>query len=283
MKTEIERIKSFLEMTRKDLNPKYQGINTGKLLKMAKDNRSYSPAERKAIQAEINMRNQVREETGVPANNTTSGPGMGSDNSLHTRKARIFKNIYRRFNTKKEATRLGVRENYNKNLYYLQPNGTWKKGGDGRSEGKTKEELIKAGCSNKIVEAKKSSLTSKFLKSRDKYEKIGYYQNLIKMAKTPEQKAKLQVKLDSLKESESQIKNAGVSGYNKPKASNNGKSSHIVVAKDGNKTKTIRFGQAGVKGSPDGTTRNKAFKARHAKNIAKGKMSAAYWANKVKW
>ena len=45
----------------------------------------------------------------------------------------------------------------------------------------------------------------------------------------------------------------------------------------------IRFGQSGATGSPDGTARNKAFKARHAKNIAKGKTSAAYWANKVKW
>ena len=77
---------------------------------------------------------------------------------------------------------------------------------------------------------------------------------------------------------------AGVSGYNKPKATpNHPKKSHVVVAKVGDKTKTIRFGQQGVKGSPDGSARNKAFKARHAENIAKGKMSAAYWANKVKW
>ena len=77
---------------------------------------------------------------------------------------------------------------------------------------------------------------------------------------------------------------AGVSGYNKPKATpNHPKKSHVVVAKVGDKTKTIRFGQQGVKGSPDGSARNKAFKARHADNIAKGKMSAAYWADKVKW
>jgi hypothetical protein len=55
------------------------------------------------------------------------------------------------------------------------------------------------------------------------------------------------------------------------------------VAKSGDQVKTIRFGQQGVVGSPDGTARNKAFKERHAENIAKGKMSAAYWANKVKW
>ena len=77
---------------------------------------------------------------------------------------------------------------------------------------------------------------------------------------------------------------AGVSGYNKPKRTpNHPTKSHIVVAKDGDEIKTIRFGQQGVQGSPEGSARNKAFKARHAENIAKGKMSAAYWANKVKW
>jgi hypothetical protein len=77
---------------------------------------------------------------------------------------------------------------------------------------------------------------------------------------------------------------AGVSGFNKPKATPNHPSkSHVVVAKEGDNIKTIRFGQKGVKGSPEGSARNKAFKARHASNIAKGKMSAAYWADKVKW
>jgi len=72
-------------------------------------------------------------------------------------------------------------------------------------------------------------------------------------------------------------------GYNKPKRTPDANKSHAVLAKEGDKVKLIRFGQQGVQGSPDGTARNKAFKARHAKNIAKGKMSAAYWANKVKW
>jgi hypothetical protein len=72
-------------------------------------------------------------------------------------------------------------------------------------------------------------------------------------------------------------------GYNKPKRTPNASKSHAVLAKDGDKVKLIRFGQQGVQGSPDGSARNKAFKARHASNIAKGKMSAAYWANKVKW
>ncbi len=77
---------------------------------------------------------------------------------------------------------------------------------------------------------------------------------------------------------------AGVSGYNKPKKTpNHPTKSHVVVAKSGDTTKTIRFGQQGVKGSPEGTKRNAAFKARHADNIAKGKMSAAYWANREKW
>ena len=85
---------------------------------------------------------------------------------------------------------------------------------------------------------------------------------------------------------------AGVSGFNKPKRTpNHPKKSHIVVAKEGSKIKTIRFGQQGVttagkpkKGeSARQKARRKSFKARHAKNIAKGKMSAAYWANKVKW
>jgi hypothetical protein len=80
------------------------------------------------------------------------------------------------------------------------------------------------------------------------------------------------------------LKRVGVAGFNKPKRTpNHPKKSHVVVAKEGDKVKTIRFGQQGVQGSPDGSARNKAFKARHAKNISKGKMSAAYWADKVKW
>ena len=83
---------------------------------------------------------------------------------------------------------------------------------------------------------------------------------------------------------------AGVSGYNKPKRTpNHPKKSHVVVAKEGDKVKTIRYGQQGVSGAGKNPktaaekARRKSFKARHAKNIAKGKMSAAYWANKSKW
>ena len=94
------------------------------------------------------------------------------------------------------------------------------------------------------------------------------------------------------KKKNGKLKRAGVSGYNKPKKTpKHPKKSHIVVAKVGKKTKTIRFGQQGVKtaGKPKKgesarqKARRRSFKARHAKNIAKGKMSAAYWANKVKW
>ena len=87
------------------------------------------------------------------------------------------------------------------------------------------------------------------------------------------------------------LKRAGVSGFNKPKRTpSHPKKSHVVVAKVGDQVKTIRFGQQGVSGSPKKpgesaayAARRRAFKARHASNINKGKMSAAYWADKVKW
>ena len=92
------------------------------------------------------------------------------------------------------------------------------------------------------------------------------------------------------KKKDPRLARAGVSGYNKPKRTpKHPTKSHVVVAKEGNKVKTIRFGQQGVSGAgknpktAKGKARRKSFKARHAKNIAKGKMSAAYWANKVKW
>ena len=100
------------------------------------------------------------------------------------------------------------------------------------------------------------------------------------------------------KAKDSRLKRAGVSGYNKPKRTpSHPTKSHIVVAKEGDKIKTIRFGQQGKKvGTIRGTAgkpkkgesarmkaKRKSFKARHRRNIAKGRMSAAYWANKVKW
>jgi hypothetical protein len=87
------------------------------------------------------------------------------------------------------------------------------------------------------------------------------------------------------------LSRAGVSGFNQPKRTpDHPKKSHVVVAKQGEQIKTIRFGQQGVSGSPKKAgesasyaARRKSFKARHASNISKGKMSAAYWADKVKW
>ena len=94
------------------------------------------------------------------------------------------------------------------------------------------------------------------------------------------------------KKKDPRLSRAGVSGFNKPKRTpNHPKKSHIVVAKVGDKIKTIRFGQKGAKpagkpkkGESDRMKKKRAsFKARHRKNIARGKMSAAYWADKVKW
>ena len=94
------------------------------------------------------------------------------------------------------------------------------------------------------------------------------------------------------KKKDARLTKNGLSGYNKPKRTPNHPSkSHVVLAKEGDKTKLIRFGEQGAKtaGKPKAgeSSRMKkkraSFKARHAKNIAKGKMSAAYWANKTKW
>ena len=91
---------------------------------------------------------------------------------------------------------------------------------------------------------------------------------------------------------DSRLARAGVSGFNKPnRTPNHPKKSHVVVAKEGSKVKTIRFGEQGAStaGKPKSgesarmKAKRKSFKARHRKNISKGKMSAAYWADKVKW
>ena len=95
-----------------------------------------------------------------------------------------------------------------------------------------------------------------------------------------------------LEEKNPRLAKAGVSGFNKPKGTpSHPTKSHIVVAKEGDKVKTIRFGEQGAstagdpkKGESDRMkAKRKSFKARHGKNIAKGKMSGAYWADKVKW
>ena len=93
-------------------------------------------------------------------------------------------------------------------------------------------------------------------------------------------------------EKDSRLERAGVSGYNKPKRTpNHPTKSHVVVAKEGDKVKTIRFGEQGAetagkpkKGESDRMKNKRAsFKARHGRNIAKGKMSAAFWSDKIKW
>ncbi len=93
------------------------------------------------------------------------------------------------------------------------------------------------------------------------------------------------------KKKDPRLTRAGVSGYNKPKRTpSHPNKSHVVVAKEGDRIKLIRFGQQGADTKPPRKGESQAdkskrasFKARHAKNIAKGKMSAAYWADKVKW
>jgi hypothetical protein len=94
------------------------------------------------------------------------------------------------------------------------------------------------------------------------------------------------------REKDSRLKRAGVSGFNKPKRTpSHPKKSHVVVAKEGDKIKTIRFGEQGAKtaGKPKAgesdrmKAKRKSFKARHGKNIKKGKLSAAYWADREKW
>ena len=95
-----------------------------------------------------------------------------------------------------------------------------------------------------------------------------------------------------VKKQDPRLARAGVSRYNQCKRTpNHPKKSHVVVAKEGDKIKTIRFGEQGAKtaGKPKAgesdkmKAKRKSFKSRHGKNIAKGKMSAAYWADKCKW
>lgn len=93
-------------------------------------------------------------------------------------------------------------------------------------------------------------------------------------------------------EKDPRLKRAGVSGFNKPKRTpSHPKKSHVVVAKEGDQVKTIRFGEQGAKtagkpkaGESEAMRKKRAsFKARHQRNIKKGKMSAAYWSDRVKW
>ena len=93
-----------------------------------------------------------------------------------------------------------------------------------------------------------------------------------------------------MSERDPRLKRFGLTGYKKPKRTpNHPTKNHVVLAKEGDKIKLIRYGQQGVSGAGKNPqtekdkARRRSFKARHAKNIAKGKMSAAFWANKTKW
>ena len=93
-----------------------------------------------------------------------------------------------------------------------------------------------------------------------------------------------------MSERDPRLKTFNLTGFNKPKRTpNHPTKSHVVLAKEGDKIKLIRYGQQGVSGAGKNPqtekdkARRRSFKARHAKNIAKGKMSAAFWANKTKW
>ena len=93
-----------------------------------------------------------------------------------------------------------------------------------------------------------------------------------------------------MSERDPRLKRFNLTGFNKPKSTpNHPTKSHVVLAKEGDKIKLIRYGQQGVSGAGKNPqtekdkARRRSFKARHAKNIAKGKMSAAFWANKTKW
>lgn len=120
--------------------------------------------------------------------------------------------------------------------------------------------------------------------------KSGTSRSKSKSTVSDEDYANMKSGFNKAKEGASILKRIGVSGYNKPKKTpDHATKSHAVVAKSGNTVKVIRFGQQGVSGagSNPSTKKDKArqnsFKARHRKNISKGVLSAAYWADKVKW
>ena len=157
----------------------------------------------------------------------------------------------------------------------------WRTSDGSKSEGK------KRYLPDKAWDALSSSEKAATNAAKAKGNKEGK-QHVPQPKKTAEKTAKFRMAKGG--KADSRLKRAGVSGYNKPKRTpNHPTKSHIVVAKSGDKIKTIRFGQQGVSGAGKNPktakdkARKKSFKARHAKNIARGVLSAAYWANKVKW
>ena len=155
----------------------------------------------------------------------------------------------------------------------------------GKPSGKTGERYLPKKARESLSDSEYAATTAK--KRKDK---AAGKQHSAQPKKIAEKTAKYRMAKGG--KADSRLKRAGVSGYNKPKRTpNHPTKSHIVVAKVGDKIKTIRFGEQGAKsaGKPKAgesakmKAKRKSFKARHRKNIAKGKLSAAYWADKVKW
>ena len=155
----------------------------------------------------------------------------------------------------------------------------------GKASGKTGERYLPKAARESLSDSEYAATTAK--KRKDT---AAGKQHSKQPKKIAEDTAKFRMAKGG--KADSRLKRAGVSGYNKPKRTpNHPKKSHVVVAKEGNKIKTIRFGEQGAStaGKPKAgesakmKAKRKSFKARHGKNISKGKMSAAYWANKVKW
>ena len=157
----------------------------------------------------------------------------------------------------------------------------------GKASGKTGERYLPKDARNALSDSEYAATTAK--KRKDT---AAGKQHSTQPKKIADKTADYRDKYAKGGKADPRLKRAGVSGYNKPKRTpKHPKKSHVVVAKEGNKIKTIRFGEQGAStaGKPKAgesakmKAKRKSFKARHGKNISKGKMSAAYWANKVKW
>jgi|TARA_R110000851_G_scaffold46588_1_gene113300 hypothetical protein len=155
----------------------------------------------------------------------------------------------------------------------------------GKASGKTGERYLPKAARESLSDSEYAATTAK--KRKDT---AAGKQHSTQPKKIADKTADYRDKYAKGGKADPRLKRAGVSGYNKPKRTpSHATKSHVVVAKSGSTIKTIRFGQQGVSGAGKNPTskrdkaRRKSFKARHAKNIAKGVLSAAYWANKVKW
>ena len=155
----------------------------------------------------------------------------------------------------------------------------------GKASGKTGERYLPKAARESLSDSEYASTTAK--KRKDT---AAGKQHSTQPKKIADKTANYRDDYKKGGKADSRLKKAGVSGYNQPKRTpNHPTKSHVVVAKSGSTIKTIRFGQQGVSGAGKNPTskrekaRRKSFKARHAKNIARGVLSAAYWANKVKW